>query len=225
MPDDNSTPQAGAAPAAPGTQNSTDPTTTPPVAPVPAPAGADDTGLGEGGQRALERERTARRDAERAARDAQAELDRIRQESLTDQEKAVQTARREGERAGLRRVLEATVEAKAAGRMANPVLAARLLNLDEMLPAEGTDVDGDRVATAIDELLTKYPELATPAPAAPAAPTAPAPPAVGTAPGGPRSVTGSEGTFTRSQLRDPAFFEANRTAIMAAAAAGRITND
>jgi hypothetical protein len=197
-----------------------EPGTTPPATPDASPPNGE---LGDAGKAALEAERKARRDAERTAREATAELDRIRQANLTDQEKAVDAARREGESVGARRILEAEIRAAAAGKLANPALAARLLDLDELMPTDGADVDGERIAKAIEDLVIAEPYLAaTPAGFTPA-PTPPAPPA-GTAPGGARG-TGSPASFSRSQLRDPEFYAANKDAILKAAAEGRITND
>jgi hypothetical protein len=76
--------------------------------------------LGDAGKAALEAERKARRDAEKAAKAATAELDKLRQATATDQEKAVMAAKAEGRTEALReagtRLVEAEVRAAAAGR-------------------------------------------------------------------------------------------------------------
>ncbi len=201
-------------------ENPTDPT--PPADPPSSPPE-----LGDAGRQAIEQERKARRDAERKARELEAQLEQARQESLSESEKALEAARREGREAGLRRVVEAELKAAAAGKMANPALAARLLEVDEFVPKDGGEVDGERIAAAIEALLEAEPYLRVSVPGS-GEPPAPPPPAgkpAGTAPAGARSSSSTPGTFSRSQLRDPKFYEANREAILKAAAEGRITND
>ena len=203
-------------------------TTAPTPATTPPPPAPEE--LGDAGKKAIEEERRARRDAEKAARDAHAELEKLRAASLSDQERAVADARREGERVGLRRIVEAELKAAAAGKLANPALAAKLLDVDGFIPKDGDDVDGERIAEAVAKLLETDPYLAAPtAPApstAPAEPSAPAGRPNGTAPGGARGQgTASPVTFSRSQLRDPRFYADNKDAILAAAREGRITND
>ena len=214
MPDDPTTPPTN------------DPTTPPPATP-PAPADPPASGeLGDAGKAALEAERRARRDAEKAAREAAAELETLRNASKTDNEKAIDQARRDGELVGTRRLVEAEIRAAAAGKMANPAIAARLLDVDGLMPKDGGEVDGERIAEAITELLAREPYLAV-TPGAPAGEPTPPPkaPPAGSAPGGARGTAPGIGTFTRSQLRDPAFFQANKAEILKAAADGRITDD
>src|SRR5687768_12689074 len=73
-----------------------DPTPTPPEGTTPPTPPPEAEALGDAGKKALSEERAARKAAEKAARDAQAELDRLRQASMSDQEKAVAAARLEG---------------------------------------------------------------------------------------------------------------------------------
>jgi len=193
--------------------------TAPPPATTEPPASSGDT-LGDAGKVALESERRARRDAENAVRKATAELETLRTANLSDTEKAVAAARKEGERSGLRRLVEAEARAQAAGKLANPQLASRLLDLDQFMPAEGEDVDGERIAEAIEQLVTAEPYLRVSASTPPAAPPVPTP--TGTAPAGARGA-GAPVSFTRSQLRDHQFYEANKEAILLAASEGRIT--
>jgi len=177
---------------------------------------------------ALESERKLRRDADKRARDLEAELATLRTASLSDQEKAVEAARNEGRNEGLRRVVEAEVRAAAAGKLANPALAAKLLDVDSFIPTDGGEVSAERIGAALEELLAANPYLrietpgSTPPAPAGAPPAAPAGTAPGGARGGPNSVAGS---FSRSQLRDPVFYAANKDAILKAAQEGRITQD
>lgn len=195
----------------------TPPFTDPPTAPVPPE-------LGDAGKAALEAERKARRDAEARARKADEELERIRTANLSESEKAIAEARKAGAdeaRAGtLRRLVEAEVRAAAAGRLADPGDAVRLIDVDQFIPKGDEDIDTQAIIGKLNELTAAKPYLVgTTAP-----PPPPAPPATGNVPGGPQG-SGKPGTFARSQLRDPAFYQANRDAILKAAAEGRITND
>src|SRR5438094_3000220 len=79
------------APAPTGDQGGAPPTN-PPAGTLPA---GDDDGLGEAGKRALEAERNNRRLAEKRSRDLEAELTKVREGSMSEQEKAVEAARRE----------------------------------------------------------------------------------------------------------------------------------
>lgn len=217
MPED---PTATPAAPAPPTQQ----TTTNPAPPATPPETTPPTGeLGEAGKAALENERRARRDAEKLARDSAAELEKYRTAQMTDQEKAVAEARRDGELTGTRRILEAEIRAAAAGKLANPQLAARLLNIEELMPKAGEEVDGERIAAAINKLVADEPYLASTAAGTTPATPPPGTPPPGTVPGGARG-NGNPGTFTREQLRDPAFYQANKDAILKAAAEGRITD-
>ena len=61
--------------------------------PVTEPTETKDENLGEGGLKALQAERDARKQAEKAAADLQAKIDAIEAEKLTDLEKAQQAAK------------------------------------------------------------------------------------------------------------------------------------
>ena len=191
----------------------------------PAPNAGDDDGLGDAGRKALDAERKARRDAEALAKRQADELDKLRTSQLDENERAIKEARDAGRTEALtsvnRKLVEAEARAAAAGKLANPALAARLLDLDQFVPSDGSDIDGDAIAAAIDELVKAEPylgvqEQTTPPPATP-------PPPAGTVTPGAQS--GSPATFKRSQLRDPQFYAANKDAILKAASEGRITND
>jgi len=202
------------------------PAATPPPAPAepPATSAAGDVELGEGGKKALEAERKARREAEARATRLDSELEKARTAQLGEQERAVEEARQAG-RAEARGeanevLLRAEATAKAAGKLRDPSDAPAMLgNLDRFLDAAG-NIDGDAMVAALDELVTAKPYLAATAPSTdPPAPPAPA----GRVPPGPRGDDPVK--FKRSQLRDQAFYEANKPAILAAAAAGLIEDD
>lgn len=185
-------------------------------------------GLGDAGERALASERKARKAAEKAQRAAEARVAELERQGQTDQERAVTDAREQARREALgevnARLVAAEVRARAAGKLANPELAARLLDLDQFVPSDGEDIDGDAIGAAIDELVTAEPYLAaSPATGDDDTGNDDPPPKRGTVPAGARGD--NPVTFSRSQLRDPSFYAANRDAILKAASEGRITND
>lgn len=134
-----------------------EPPATPPAEP-PAPAAE----LGDAGKRALDEERSARKAAEKQARDAQAELDKLRQASMSDTEKAVAKARAEGKAEAFQdattRLVRAEVRAAAANKLADPSDAIGLLDLDSFVDANG-EVDTKAITSAIDALVTSKPYL------------------------------------------------------------------
>jgi len=119
--------------------------------------------LGEAGKRAIEREREARRLAEQRAREAAEQAQRARDEATSEQERAVAEAREEARREALAeattRLARAEAEAVAAGRLANPALAPRLIDADQHVTRDG-DVDREALRQAIDELVASEPYLA-----------------------------------------------------------------
>ncbi len=121
------------------------------------------TELGDAGKKALDEERNARKTAEKQARDAQAELDKIRASSMSDQEKAVAPAKAEGRDEALKtaneRLVRAEVKAAAAGKLADPGDALGLLgDLTTFIDKTG-DVDTKAITSAIDELVKTKPYL------------------------------------------------------------------
>lgn len=123
-----------------------------------------DEPLGEKGVLTLEKERDARKLAEREAKATKAELEKLRKEHQTEQEKAleeaVSTAKAEVLTEANKRVLRAEVRAAAAGKM-NPGLAVKLLDLDDFDVDDNGEVDGKAIAKAIDQLIKDTPGLAT----------------------------------------------------------------
>lgn len=193
----------------------------------------DGTELGDAGKELLAKLRKEAKDAERRAAAAERKAAELERAGLSEQDRKVAEAREEARREALgevnARLVAAEVRARAAGKLANPELAAKLLDLSTFTPDDGGDIDGDAITAAIDELVKAEPYLA-------------ASPATGGGSGGQGSTSagtngkpggniagGARGdtptTFSRSQLRDPAFYEANKAAILKAASEGRITND
>ena len=120
--------------------------------------------LGAGGEKALREERAARTRAEREARAAKKELDDLRAAGATEQEKAVLKAKEEGKAEALKaanaRVLKSEIKAAAAGRLADPSDAVRLLDPDDFTDDETGEVNDRKLKSAIDTLLKDKPYLA-----------------------------------------------------------------
>lgn len=190
-------------------------------------SGADDQ-LGDGGKKALEAERNARREAERKLKARDGELEKLRTAALSDQERAVEEARQAGRAeataAANAKLVEAEAIAKGARRLKDAELAPALLgDLGRYVDEDG-NIDGERIAADLDELVADKPylKLESSAPATGDDKSDGKPPA-GSVPGGAKGEQST--TFKRSQLRDPAFYEANKDAILAAAREGRIVDD
>jgi len=188
----------------------------PTIEETPATPPAD---LGENGVKALQAERAARKAAEKQIADLASQLDAIRAEQMTDQEKALAAARSEAAEVAKaetaatyeRRLLEATVKAQAAGRFRDPADALRLIDLTDLPRGDDGVIDDAAIGAALDAILTEKPYLGTD--------QTPQWPAGDQGPQGPEAAR----IFTRAQLRDPNFFRENREAIMLAQREGRIT--
>lgn len=112
------------------TDDPTDPTepvepTTPPTTEPPA---EPDPGLNEGGKRALDAERKARHDAEKAMKAATAELEKLRKTTMSDQEKAIEAAK-----ASARAELMAEVGAERVENAVRAAIAGRNVDADALL--------------------------------------------------------------------------------------------
>lgn len=178
-----------------------------------------DAALGEAGKGALEKERTARRDAEKARQAAVDELERLKAATLSDAEKAIAEAKKAGAAevsAKLStRIRSSEVRAALIGAGAASSLLDLAIRADEFAALEVTD---DGAIEGLDEALAAFrkghPDVFTKAGATPGSGD--------TGTGGGRA--GGKPTYTREQLRDVAFFAANRADILAAQKEGRITN-
>lgn len=118
-----------------------------------------DSPLGDAGKRALESEREARRDAEARAKAAE----RAAKDATSDREKAIADAKAEARREVLEeanvRLLRAEIKAAATGKLANPELAVKLLDLSSFKVADDGSVEVKAITTAIDKLLETDPYL------------------------------------------------------------------
>lgn len=142
-----------------------DPDPTPDVDPDPA-LGEED--LGDKGKKALDAMKQRVKDAEKAAREAKAEIaKRDAAEALKDKpadEQAIETAKAEGRAeattAANKRIIRSELKAAAKGELADPTDAALYIDLDEFTVDEDGEVDSDALKDAIADLLARKPHLA-----------------------------------------------------------------
>lgn len=131
-----------------------DPPTDPPAGDPPDDPGAETVDVAKL-KATLAAERRARAAAEREAA-------KLRDEHATDADKAIAAARDEGRREALGqvtgRMIEAEVRAAAAGRLADPADAVRLIDLTGFVGDDG-DIDAKAIAAAVDELVETKPYL------------------------------------------------------------------
>ena len=201
---------AGAIPAATGAT----PVQTPPAAPETEPATGTAEALGEGGTRALQTERDARKAAEKALRTATERLTALETAGKSESEKAIAAARTEGATEALTKaqtiVRRASVrEALVAAGCTDPAIAARADEFGDLAVDEDGNVDG--LSKAVSDFKAAHGSLFLGK-----RPT-------GSADAGSTGAGAPQTSFTRTQLRDPKFFREHKDAIMAAQAGGRIT--
>src|SRR5688500_11354240 len=143
--------------------------------PDPDPDPDDDADLGEKGEKALKAERDARKSAEKARKaadkelsDLKAKLAELEEGTKADHEKELEKVRSETKAeadkeatAKVReRIVRSEVKAAAAGKLADPADAIRLLDLDEFDVDDDGDVDDKAIEKAIAQLLKEKPYLA-----------------------------------------------------------------
>jgi hypothetical protein len=119
---------------------------------------------------ALEAEQRERAELHREAgrrrrheRELEQELEQLRAANLSENERAVEDARREGREAAEReasaRIVRADVRAAAASRLRDPDDALAHLDVDELAGLDD-DARGAAIASALDELIERKPYLA-----------------------------------------------------------------
>lgn len=140
--------------------------------------------LGDAGKKALAEERQARKEAERQlkeltskasrADELEAELVKLREDAMSDQEKALDQARKEAFEQGRtealapvnERLFRAEVKAASAGKivdtdlLSDPLVAQRILGLDDIPFTSDGDIDTAAVTAAVDAMLEARPHLA-----------------------------------------------------------------
>lgn len=127
------------------------------------PDGSED--LGDKGKNALRAMKEKVKASKKAEREAKAELARSKSaEGKSTEDLAAEEEREKREAAILDkandRILRSEIKSAAAGKLQNPGLAVRLLDLSDFEVDEDGNVDEDEIAEAIDELLEKEPYLA-----------------------------------------------------------------
>lgn len=123
--------------------------------------------LGEAGQKALdafkERARVAEKEAKRA-KQLDAEIAKLREQTQSDSEKAIAAAKAEGiteERARSNQLLlRAEVKAAAAGKLRVADDALRFLDISDFTVGDDGTVDVKAIDRAIEGLITERPDLA-----------------------------------------------------------------
>lgn len=123
----------------------------------------DDKPLGPAGEKALQAEKEKRRKAAQELRDAKAEIERLRNGGDEAAQKATEAEKAAIAKANTK-ILRAEVKAAAAGKLANPALAVKLLDLSKFEVDDNGDVDQGEIADAISELLREEPYLAAETP-------------------------------------------------------------
>jgi hypothetical protein len=208
---------AGATPVVPGATPGQTPPPTGGAQAAPPPATGDDPALGDAGKRAIDAMKAERDAAQRAAKAAERALEELKLAGASDAEKAIAKAKAEGASEVTSRfhdqIRRSEVKlALAAAGISHSVLdlAARADEFAALKVGEDGTIEGlDKAIVAFraaraDLFTAKRP--------------------TGSADAGSVTATGAAATtFTRAQLRDPKFYQANRAAIQAAQAAGRIT--
>ncbi len=128
--------------------------------------GADDATLGDAGKKAIDRMKADKRAAERRAAAAEAELEKVRTAGLSEQEKAVALARKEGETEATTkanaRLVRAEAKALAAGakfRDPGDVLAQLGDQLSGITVDEEGEVDQKALKALVDDLVKSKPYL------------------------------------------------------------------
>lgn len=156
----------GAAAAADGVQQQAQDPPAATAAAAPAAGGEqdDDEPLGEAGKKALDAMKLRAREAEKTAREAAAELARVKAEqegkaAEYEQQQAADKVRADALAAANTRILKAEVRALAASRLADPEDALRFLDLTDFDVTDTGDVDRAAITAAIESLVTSKPYL------------------------------------------------------------------
>lgn len=134
-------------------------------------ADADEDGaeeLGDKGKKALDAMKAKLKAAKAAEKATKAENARLQAEKenagKSADEQAISKARQEATEqataAANKRIIRSEVKAAAAGKLANPALAVKLIDLDSIEVDEDGNVDEDAISEAISELLEENPYLA-----------------------------------------------------------------
>jgi hypothetical protein len=121
--------------------------------------------LGDKGKKALDEMKAKWKEAERRAKERDAELAALKaasegREAEYKAEQEAQRVRDEALSAANKRVLRSELKAAAAGKLADPLDALKFLDLDSFEADDSGDFDTGAIASAIDGLLNDKPYLA-----------------------------------------------------------------
>ncbi|MDX3044100.1 hypothetical protein PV383_44110 [Streptomyces caniscabiei] len=121
----------------------------------------DDDPLGEAGKKALETERTARKEAERKLGELETEVSRLRRANAANKGTDVEAIKAEIRSEFAEGLVEAQLEAAATGRLAKPEDAVLFVGRDTIAElAKGGRPDKAAISKAIDDVLAERPYLA-----------------------------------------------------------------
>ncbi|MEV4020175.1 hypothetical protein AB0J35_57835 [Nonomuraea angiospora] len=117
--------------------------------------------LGDAGKAALDKERAAKRDAEKRVRDLEKKVRQFEDASKSDLEKATSRADQAEQRAQalIDRTVRAEIRAAAAAAFADPSDAAAFLDTTAYVGDDG-DVDSSKIQADLADLLKRKPHLA-----------------------------------------------------------------
>lgn len=124
--------------------------------------------LGDAGKQALDRMKAKWQSERDKARDLESKLaaasakpvDKEDADLATARQQAMDQAIQQAAAKANERILRSEVRAAATGKLANPALALKLLDLSEFEVDADGNVDAEEISTAIAELITKEPYLA-----------------------------------------------------------------
>lgn len=144
-----------------------DPPAGDPPAGDPPPAGEES--LGDPGKKAIDAMKAERNTARQEARDLKAQMAalqaQIDAQGKPPEEQALDAARREAREEVMKeangKLIKAEIRAAAAGKLADPTDALRLLDLGSFEVAGDGTIDTEAISDAIDNLIEKKPYLAS----------------------------------------------------------------
>ncbi|WP_431903653.1 hypothetical protein [Nonomuraea sp. bgisy101] len=141
-------------------QDTTDGSDQDPPATGTSSSTADD-GLGDGGKKALDAERAARKEAEKRAREAEKKVKTFEDASKSDLDKATGRADAAEQRAQalIERTVRAEIKAAAADAFADPSDAAAFLAAESYVGDDG-EIDAEQIKKDLADLLERKPHLA-----------------------------------------------------------------
>lgn len=125
------------------------------------PKPGDDDGLGEAGKKALDAERTARKEADKKVADLEAEVSRLRRSNAANKGTDVEAIKAEIRAEFAEGLVEAQLEAAATGRLNKPEDAVLFVGRDKIAElAKGGKPDKAAINDAIEQVLKDRPYLA-----------------------------------------------------------------